>query len=296
MVIGRGEAAAPAPTLRPLGAIGPPIPVIGQGTWRMGERRRAEEQEVAALRAGLDLGLTHIDTAEMYASGRSEEIVGQAIAGRRSEVFLVSKVLPSNASYRGTLAACERSLRRLGTDYLDLYLLHWWSDRHPIGETMRAMEQLVADGKVRYIGVSNFDVAELQQAQRSLRRERLACNQVLYHLGERGIERRLLPYCEREGIAIVAYSPFGQGNFPAPGSPGGRLLAEIGAKYDRTARQVALAFLTRRPGLFAIPKAAQVPHVQENAGGMGWELSPEDAAAVDRAFPVPDRDGPLAML
>ncbi|HWP34338.1 MAG TPA: aldo/keto reductase [Thermodesulfobacteriota bacterium] len=281
---------------RPFGWTGVEVSVIGQGTWRMEGWRGTERRAIEALRLGLDLGLTHIDTAEMYGDGRVEELVAEAIAGRRHEVFLVSKVLPSNASYRGTLAACDRSLSRLRTDWLDLYLLHWPSDRYPIAETMAAMEALVAAGKVRFIGVSNFDVQELAAAQRALSRERLACDQVLYHLEARGIERRLLPYCAEHGIAVVAYSPFAQGRFPSPRSPRGRLLAEIGARYGRTPRQVALAFLTRHPHVFAIPKAGHPDHVRENAGGAGWTLAPEDVAAIDRAFPAPDTDVPLWML
>ncbi|HEX6970627.1 MAG TPA: aldo/keto reductase, partial [Limnochordia bacterium] len=228
---------------RPLTPGGPEVARIGQGTWRMGERPAARAQEVAALRLGIDLGLTHIDTAEMYAAGRAEEIVGEAIAGRRDAVFVATKVMPQNASRRGTIAACERSLRRLGTDWIDLCLLHWWDGRYPIEETMEAMQRLVDAGKVRYAGVSNLDVDELERARSGLDPTPLVCNQVLYHLGERGIEHRLLPYCAAHRIGVVAYSPFGQGRFPGPGSAGGRLLAEIGAKYGRTPRQIALNFL-----------------------------------------------------
>lgn len=281
---------------RELDRTGVPVAVIGQGTWRMGEDSRRERQEIEALRLGLDLGMTHIDTAEMYGDGRTEELVGRAIAGRRGEVFLTSKVLPSNASYQGILRACEQSLRRLKTDYLDLYLIHWWSDRYPIEETMRAMEDLVRAGKIRFIGVSNFNVRELERAQRALSRERIVCNQVLYHLKARGIEWSLLPYCERHQIALVGYSPFGQGDFPSPRSRAGRALAEIGAKYGKSAHQVALAFLTRRKSLFTIPKAAKLEHVSENAGGAGWELSPEDLAAIDKIFPPPKRETPLEMI
>src|SRR5664280_1548224 len=196
-------------TQRPFGWTGVRIPVIGQGTWMIEGSAEAERRSAGALRAGIDLGLTHIDTAEMYGSGRAEEIVGKAIAGRRGEVFLVSKVLPSNASYEGTLRACERSLQRLGTDHLDLYLLHWQSD-HPIGETMRAMERLLDAGQIRFAGVSNLDVKQVRAAQSALRNHRLASNQVLYHLGERGVERKLIPYCQEQGIALVAYTPFGR--------------------------------------------------------------------------------------
>lgn len=269
------------------------VPVIGQGTWMM--EGSSERRAVEALRLGLDLGLTHIDTAEMYGNGRVEELVGEAIAGRRDEVFLVSKVLPSNATYEGTLRACRRSVKRLRTDRLDLYLLHW-PGSHPIRETMRAMEELVATGMVRFIGVSNFDVEELREAEQVLRRERIACNQVLHHLGDRGIERRLVPYCAEREIAVVGYSPFGHGKFPSPASPGGRVLVETGKRHSRTARQTALNFLTRHPSLFTVPKASNPEHVRENSGGSGWPLPDEDAARIDEAFPVPSRDTPLGMI
>jgi diketogulonate reductase-like aldo/keto reductase len=239
--------------------------------------------------------MTHIDTAEMYGSGRAEGLVGEAIAGRRDQVFLASKVLPQNASYEGTIAECERSLRRLGTDWLDLYLLHW-AGRHPIGETMRAMEKLVSSGKIRYFGVSNFDVAELQEAEGAVSKGRIACNQVLYHLKERGIERRLMPYCAQRGIPVVAYSPFGQSAFPGPTTAGGRVLTEIGARRGMTARQVSLAFVTRDPKVFAIPKTTHLDRVRENAGGAEWQLTAEDLAEIDRAFPAPKKDKPLATL
>jgi diketogulonate reductase-like aldo/keto reductase len=273
-------------TRRVFGWTGVDVPVIGQGTWHIEGSRDKERRAIEALRAGLDLGMTHIDTAEMYGGGRAEELVAEAIAGRRDEVFLVSKVLPSNASYKGTIAACERSLKRLQTDRLDLYLLHW-PGSHPIAETMRALEDLVAAGKIRYLGVSNFNVDEVREAERALSRERLACNQVLYHLLERGIERNLIPYCKSSQIAVVAYSPFGQERFPA---------ARIGARQGRTPRQVALNFLTRDPDVFAIPKSSNCEHVKENSGGAGWELSPADLAEIDRTFPAPDHDVPLAML
>jgi diketogulonate reductase-like aldo/keto reductase len=196
--------------------------VIGQGTWMIEGGRETEKRAIEALRLGLDLGMTHIDTAEMYGEGRAEELVGEAITGRREEVFMASKVLPSQASFEGTLRACEDSLKRLRTKWLDLYMLHW-PGNHPIDETMRALEKLVAEGLVRFVGVSNFDVTELSAAVSALRTQRMASDQVLYHLGDRGIERCLLPYCTREEIAVVAYSPFGHGIFPSPRSAGGRL-------------------------------------------------------------------------
>jgi len=274
---------------------GVPVPIIGQGTWMIEGSPDAERRAVDALRTGIDLGLTHIDTAEMYGSGRAEELTGQAIAGRRDEIFLVSKVLPSNAGYDGTLRACEQSLKRLGTAHLDLYLLHWESS-HPIAETMRAMEHLIDQRLIRFTGVSNFDVAQVQGAQAALRHHKLAANQVLYHLRERGIERKLIPYCAEHQIAVVAYTPFGQQKFPRPDSPGGRVLAQIAQRLGRTVRQVILNFLTRYDNVFTIPKSSTPDHTRENAGGMGWTLSPDDIAAIDRAFPAPTRDVPLAML
>jgi diketogulonate reductase-like aldo/keto reductase len=271
------------------------VPVIGQGTWNLEGGRDKERKAVEALRAGLDLGMTHIDTAEMYGNGRAEELVAEAIAGRRDEVFLVSKVLPSNASHKGTIAACERSLARLKTDRLDLYLLHWRGG-YRLQETMRAMEELLAHGKVRYFGVSNFDVADVREAQAALSGGRMACNQVLYHLHDRGIERKLIPYCKANQIAVVGYSPFGHGQFPSARTAGGRVLEEIGKRHDRTARQVVLNFLTREAVVFAIPKAGSTEHTRENGGGAGWKLTAQELAEIDRAFPAPDRDVPLGML
>jgi diketogulonate reductase-like aldo/keto reductase len=272
------------------------VPPIGQGTWKMGAARD-RAREVATLRRGLELGLTHVDTAELYGDGHAEEMIADALAGsgrRRDELFLVSKVLPRNASRAGTVAACDASLRRLKTDHLDVYLLHWLGP-HPLDETMRALEDLVAAGKTRFLGVSNFDVDDLEAARRALGRERIACNQVLYHLGERGIERRVLPYCEQHGIAVVGYSPYGSGVFPSPRSKGGRVLADVAARHGATARQVALAFLVRRPSLFTIPKASSLPHVEDNAGAARLELGERDLDEIDRAFPT-DHDGPLATL
>jgi len=267
---------------RPFGWTGVPVPVIGQGTWNLERAGRAEA--VAALRRGLDAGMTHVDTAEMYGAGRVEELVGEAIAGRRDEVFLVSKVLPEHASFAGVLAACEASLRRLATDRLDLYLLHWAS-RHQIEQTIAGFERLVRDGKIRHYGVSNFDTGELERALALAGPDRIACNQVLYHLEERAIEHAVLPWCERHGMAVVAYSPFGSGRFPGARSPGGRLLAEIAQARGATPRQVALAFLVRRAGVSTIPKAARVEHALENAAAGELTLSAEEEARLDRAFP-----------
>ncbi len=264
------------------------VPVIGQGTWRMGESQR--DRELAALVLGLDLGLTHIDTAEMYSRGGAEEVIARAIRGRcRSDLFLTSKVLPEHASYKGTIRAAEQSLRRLGTDYLDLYLLHW-RGKHPIAETMSAMEHLVAAGKIRFLGVSNFDVEDMRAAQAVLTHARLACNQVMYHLGARGIERDLIPFCERESIAVVGYTPFG--DFPASNTG---VFTEIGARHGKTPRQVVLRFLTRAAGVFAIPKASNPEHVRENAGAAGFTLTQAEVAAIDAAFPAPKCRVPLAM-
>lgn len=276
---------------RPFGWTGVPVPVIGQGTWLIesGGRHAAE-----ALRTGIDLGMTHLDTAEMYGNGEAEKLLAHAIAGRRDEVFLVSKVLPSNASFDGTLRACEASLRRLGVDHLDLYLLHW-PGSHPIAETMRAFERLVRDGMTRFVGVSNFDVEDLEAAERALRNERLAANQVLYHLGDRGIERRVIPWCNERGVAVVGYSPFGHRGLPSPNSTGGRVLARVAQRRGRTPHQVVLNFLTRN-GVFTIPKSGNPEHVRENAGGVEWELEPEDIEEIDRAFPAPSRDVPLGMI
>jgi diketogulonate reductase-like aldo/keto reductase len=275
-----------AMTRRPFGSTGVKVPIIGQGTWNMerGDRRKV----VAALRAGLDAGMTHVDTAEMYGDGRVEEIVGEAIDGRRDHVYLVSKVLPQNASRAGTIRACEASLARLGTDRLDCYLLHW-PGRHPIAETIAAFETLRAAGKIRAWGVSNFDVAALEGAAAVAGARAIACNQVLYHPGERAIEPDVVPWCARHGVAVVAYSPFGSGSFPTPRSAGGRVLAEVAERHRATPRQIALAFLVRSPALFTIPKAASAAHVLENAGAAEITLTAADVRRLDAAFPVRER-------
>lgn len=264
------------------------VPTIGMGTWMIESGGLdMQRQAVEALKTGLDLGMTHIDTAEMYGNGRAEELVARAIAGeRRGKVFLVSKVLPSNASYEGTLAACNRSLKRLKTKWLDLYLLHWPSSQYPVEETMRAMEKLVDEGMTRFIGVSNFDVDGLRAAESALSKYRLACNQVPYHLGNRTIEKNILPYCAEREIAVVGYSPFGHRNFPSLQSSQGRILADIAKGHNRTPRQVALNFLTRYTNVFTIPKASNPDHIRENSEGMGWGLTTDDIAVLDRAFPA----------
>lgn len=273
-----------------------PVPVIGQGTWHLPEGGEARGEAKKALRAGIDKGMVHIDTAEMYGNGLSEELVGEVIKEvPRDLLFLVSKVLPSNASYRGTIKACEMSLRRMKIDHLDCYLLHW-RGRYPLSETMGAMETLVQQGKIRFLGVSNFDVEDLQEAEESLSKEKITCNQVLYHLHERGIERRVVPYCKDKNIAVVAYTPFGQRPLPSATSREGRLLNSIAAKYGATPRQVILAFLVREEIMFAVPKAAKVAHVLENAGAGELVLDREDVLALSEQFPAPNRDTPLATL
>ena len=280
---------------RKFGWTGVEVPIIGQGTWMIDGDPETESRAIHTLRLGLDLGMSHIDTAEMYGEGHVEELVGEAIAGRRDEIFLVSKVLPANASYDGTLKACERSLKRLKTDWLDLYLLHWRGS-YPLSETMRAMEKLVAEGLVKYIGVSNFDVEDLMEAEQVLQTEQIACNQVLYNLRDRGIEPRLLPYCSKKRIAVVGYAPFGHGNFPSPSSREGKLLIEIGRRHDRTPKQVALNYLTRHPSTFTIPKTTRSERVKENSGGVGWQLTEDETNEIDRAFPVPPPGTPLGVI
>ncbi len=274
--------------LHSFGAI--PTSVIGQGTWCIDEGDR--KSAIAALRHGLDLGMTHVDTAEMY--GDAEVIIAEAMAGRRDEIFLVSKVLPSNASCAGTRAACERSLKRLQTDRLDCYLLHW-SGSHPLEETIAAFEDLKRAGKILAWGVSNFDVDELDEAYR-IGGAGLACNQVLYHLQERAIEHAVLPWCERHKVALVGYSPFGHGRFPGATTAGGKVLAEIAAAHKAAQRQVALAFLTRRASLLAIPKASGKAHAAENAGAGALTLTAAELDRIDLAFPRGKAPRSLPML
>lgn len=268
------------------------VATIGQGTWYIEDAHAPTA--IAALRRGLDLGMTHIDTAEMYGSGAAEELLGDAIAGRRDEVFLVSKVLPHNASRHGTIAACERSLKRLRTDRLDCYLLHWRGS-HPLADTLGAFERLGADGKILSWGVSNFDVGDLDEVSRISGAGKPACNQVLYHLRERAIEYAVIPWCERNGVAVVAYSPFGHaGGFPGPNTAGGRALKSIADRHGATPRQAALSFLNRRTSLFAIPKASNPRHAEENAGAL--HLSEAELAEIDAAFPLGPRPRSLPML
>jgi diketogulonate reductase-like aldo/keto reductase len=279
--------------VRPFGVVKREVPVIGQGTWYLEDGDRADA--IAALRVGLDLGMTHIDTAEMYGTGAVEDMVGEAIAGRRDEVFLVSKVLPEHATRRGTIAACEQSLRRLGTDRLDCYLLHWRGP-YPLEGTFAAFEQLQREGKALSWGVSNFDVSDLEEAWEVAGPGRIVCNQVLYHLRERAIEHAVLPWCEEHDVAVVAYSPLGHGSFPGPRSTGGRILSQIAAAHGATPRQVALRFVVRRPSVFAIPKAARPEHAADNAGADDLQLTDARLARIDAAFPLGPRPRELPTL
>lgn len=277
----------------PFGSTGRQVSIVGQGTWNLERADRA--RAIAALRRGLDLGMTHVDTAEMYGNGEVERIVGEAIHGRRDEVFLVSKVLPTNASRRGTVAACERSLRRLRVERLDCHLLHW-PGRHPIADTIAAFEELVAAGKIDSWGVSNFDENQLAEVIAAAGEGRCACNQVLHHLQERAIEHAVLPFCRQHEIAVVAYSPFGgEGGFVRPDSRGGRALAEIAAAHGATPRQLALAFLLRQ-GVFAIPKSAWGQHVEANAHAGELELTQAEVAMIDGAFPRGRRRSGVPVL
>ncbi|MGO8919118.1 MAG: aldo/keto reductase [Stellaceae bacterium] len=268
---------------------GDDVPVLGLGTWGMGEARTRGPDMVAALTLGLDLGMTLIDTAEMYGDGGAEEVVGKAIAGRREAVFLVSKVYPHNASRQGAVAACERSLKRLATDRIDLYLLHWRGEV-PLAETLEAFDTLRRSGKIRHYGVSNFDLDDMQELWRLAGGADTQTNQLLYNLGRRGIEWDLLPWLHRHRVPVMAYSPIEQGRLL-----GKRALAAIAKRRGATPAQVALAWLLHQDGVIAIPKAARLEHVRENRGALDLALSPEDLAELDAAFPPPKRRGPLAM-
>ena len=276
---------------KPFGRAGTNVSVIGQGTWYLdrGDRKAA----VASLRRGIERGMTHIDTAEMY--GDAELVIADAIAGRRDEVFLVSKVLPSNASRRGTIVACERSLKRLKTDRLDCYLLHWRGS-YPLEDTVAAFEELVEAGKIKSWGVSNFDAVDLDEMLAVAGQGRIACNQVLYHLKERAIEHAVIPWCERHGVAVVAYSPFGHDDFPTLRSRGGEVLAAIADAHRATPRQIALSFLTRATTVFAIPKASTAEHAGENAAAGDLALGKDEIAALDAAFPRGPKPRSLPML
>jgi diketogulonate reductase-like aldo/keto reductase len=276
------------PSLRLPG--GETIPVLGQGTWQMADSRNRRAEEIKALQAGADLGLTLIDTAEMYGSGAAEELVGEALAGRRDEIFIVSKVLPENAARQGTIKACERSLRRLRTDRIDLYLLHWRGSV-PLSETVEGFEALKKRGSIRHWGVSNFDVDDIEELIELPDGKGVAANQVLYNLARRGIERDLIPWSRKFGLPIMAYSPVDQGRLlrhPA--------LAEIGRRHNATPAQVALAWLCQQPCVCAIPKAGSVNHVTENHAALALRLSAPDMVAIDAAFPPPKRKVPLEMI
>jgi diketogulonate reductase-like aldo/keto reductase len=258
----------------------PDVPVIGIGTWKMehDDRRAA----IDAIRRAVELGMTHVDTAELYGSGRVETMVGEAIDGPRvrDRVFLVSKVLPRNATYGGTIKACEASLKRLRTEHLDCYLLHWREDL-PLAETFRAFEDLQAQGKIKSWGVSNFDADDLEEAYRLVGDKKIACNQVLYHLKDRTIEHRVIPWCEKHGVTVVAYSPFGSGDFPRS-----KALSDLAKARGLTEHQLALRFLVRRPSVLAIPKSSNVDHVADLAAVGDLQLAADDIAAIDAAFPV----------
>ncbi len=266
------------------------VPALGQGAWQIGDNPATRSAEIAALQLGLDLGLTLIDTAEMYGNGRSEEVVGEAIRGRRDEVFLVSKVLPYNATRRGTIAACEESLQRLQTDRLDLYLLHW-PGAVPLVETLAAFTTLVQTGKIRHWGVSNFDTEDMQEVVSLPGGADVATNQVLYNPSRRGIEWDLVPWCLERRIPLMAYSPIEQGRLL--GHP---VLAEVATRHNATAAQIALAWVLQQDQVIAIPKAGKSAHVQENRAALDIRLTEDDLAALDRALPPPARKQPLEML
>ena len=269
---------------------GESVPVLGLGTWGMGEARSRAADEVAALRLGLDLGMSLIDTAEMYGEGGAETVVGQAIAGRRDEVFLVSKVYPHNATRKGTLAACDRSLKRLGTDRIDLYLLHWRGDV-PLAETLEAFAALRCAGKIRYCGVSNFDRSDMMELWSVPEGETAVADQVLYNLMRRGVEWDLAPWCRQRDVAIMAYSPIEQGRLLA-----NKALLKVASRRGVTPAQIALAWLLHQDGVIAIPKAVRAEHLHENRAALDLRLTPEEIAELDRAFPPPSGPRPLEML
>jgi diketogulonate reductase-like aldo/keto reductase len=269
---------------------GAAMPAFGLGTWRMGESAGRRAAELAALRLGLELGATMIDTAEMYGEGGAEEIVGEAVRGRRDTVFIVSKVYPHNASRAGVQAACERSLKRLKTDRIDLYLLHW-PGSHPISETVAGFEQLVKSGKIRRWGVSNFDLDAMEEVWKLKAGAACASNQVLYNLVRRGIEFDLIPAARRRGMPIMAYSPLEQGRLPRKPS-----LAAVAARHGATIYQIALAWTLAQPGVIAIPKATDPAHVRENIAAVEIGLTAEDLAQIDADFPPPKARTPLGML
>jgi len=270
---------------------GEPVPALGQGTWNMGEDRRRRRAEITALNLGLDLGMRLIDTAEMYADGGAEKIIGAAIAGRRDEIFLVSKVLPEHATRHGTIAACERSLKRLDTDRIDLYLLHWREQEVELAEVLEAFTALVRAGNIRHWGVSNFDIDGMQELLRLPGGKAVAADQVMYNLNRRGIEHDLLPWCRRRRIPIMAYSPLDEGRLVRSLD-----LKRIAQQLEATPSQVALAWLVRQNNVIAIPKSASEAHVRENFAALDLRLGKQDLAALDRAFARPKRKLPLATM
>ena len=266
------------------------VPALGQGTWHMGEDRRRAAEEAASIRLGIDLGMTLIDTAEMYGGGGAEEVIARAAEGIRDSLFIVSKVYPHNASRTGVVAACERSLKHLATDRIDLYLLHWRGSI-PLAETLEGFQRLERDGKIRYHGVSNFDRADMAEWAALRDGNTVAANQVLYNLSRRGPEWDLMPWCREHQVAIMAYTPLGQGSLLRD-----RTLAEIARRRNATPAQVALAWLLRQQGMIVIPKAARLEHVRDNRGALDVVLTQEDLVALDRAFPPPRVKSSLGML
>jgi len=275
-----------------LGKTGESVAAIGLGTWNMGGREspdyRDDERLIEAIRHAVELGMNHIDTAEMYAAGHAEELVGEAVKQfSRDEVFIATKVWPSNLRYEDVIRSCRRSLERLQLKYVDLYMVHWPNPRIPLQETMKAMEKLVKDGLVRYIGVSNFDVELLEEAMNALKREEIVANQVEYSLEAREVERELIPFCERNGITVTAYTPLGKGRIPAEAAsnkPRGKILAEMAQRYGKTPVQIALNWVIWRPNVITIPKAARKEHLEENAGAAGWRLTEEDYKRLSAAY------------
>ena len=273
---------------RPLGRTREPIPIVGLGTWGIGGEMSPDpsrdDASIQALKLGLDLEMKFIDTAEMYAAGHSEEVVARALEGRRDGVFVASKVSPRHFAYDDVLAAAKRSLKRLGLKQMDLYQLHWPSSKIPISETMRAMEKLVSDGLTRYIGVSNFSVEQMKEAQQSLSHEKIVSNQVEFSLIDRSVEARILPYCQKEGLTLIAYSPLGQGKIPRGKGSSFKVLDEMAEKSGKSRNQVALAWVLQHESVVAIPKAADIDHIKENAEVADWKLDKEDYQRLAKAF------------
>ena len=273
---------------RLLGKTSESIPEIGMGTWGMGGGMRADSsrdsEAIEALKLGLDLGMTHVDTAEMYGAGHSEEVVAKALVDWRKPVFVASKVSPSHFAYEDLLRSAQKSLGRLRLKQMDLYQLHWPNTRIPISETMKAMEKLVRYGLVRYIGVSNFSVAQMKEAQAALSKEEIVSNQVEYSIVDRAVEEEILPYCQREKITLIAYSPLGQGRIGRGRGGPFKIIDEVGARLGKTRSQVALNWLLQHESVVVIPKASDKKHVRDNAAASGWKLSTRDFQEIDQAF------------